>query len=97
MAYAYLQQRSTLSASQLPLEIQVLQSPVECTVLPNAPNPIPEVAPMACREGVGETPADAWYTNAWKRNKPQQPVDEVRVARLEITHESWPLTLCSDS
>lgn len=28
-----------------------------------SPTPIPVAAPAACREGVGEIPSDAWYTD----------------------------------
>ena len=71
--HAYLQQRGTLSASPLSLEMQVLLSRVECPVPPNAPIPIPVVAPVVCREGIKEIPSDVWYTEG-NRNKLQQPV-----------------------
>ena len=54
--HAYLQQRSTLSASPLPLEMQVLLGPVEYVDPPNAPTPIAVVVPVNCREEIGEIP-----------------------------------------
>ena len=58
-----LQQRSTLSASPLYLEMQVILSLVEYVDLPNTPSPNPLVASGVHKEGMGETPADAWYTD----------------------------------
>ena len=56
--HAYMQQKSTLSASPLSLEIQVLLSPVEYEDALNASTPIPVAVPAAYREGVEEIPAD---------------------------------------
>ena len=39
----------------------MLPGPVEYADPSNAPTPIPPVDPVACREGVGEIPSDAWY------------------------------------
>lgn len=59
-----LQHRSSiLSASPLSLEMQALLGLVEHVDSPNAPAPIPLVVPAACRRGMGEIPADAWYTD----------------------------------
>lgn len=56
--HAYMQQKSTLSASPLSLEIQVLLSPLEYEDALNASIPIPVAAPAGCREGVEEIPDD---------------------------------------
>lgn len=56
--HVYMQQKSTLSASPLSLEIQVLLSPVEYEDALNASIPIPVAAPAVCREGVEEIPDD---------------------------------------
>ena len=71
---AYLQHRSTLPTSPLSLKLQVLLGPEEHVDPPNTPTPIPMAAPVACREGVGEIPSDAWYTDAWKKKEPPQPM-----------------------
>ena len=61
--HAYLQQRNLLSASPLSLEIWGLPDPVEYVDPANASTPIPVAAPAACREGLGEIPTDARYTD----------------------------------
>lgn len=61
---ACLQQRSTLPASPLSLEMWVLLSPVGYVDPPVAPTPILVVTTVTCREGVEDAP---WSTDAWKR------------------------------
>ena len=49
--------------------MQVLLGPVKYAYPPNDPISIPIAVPMAYREGMGEFPADAWYTDAWKQEQ----------------------------
>lgn len=56
--HAYLQQRSTLPTSPLPLEMWVLLGATEYGDPPNAPTPIPVAAPAVYKEGMRKT-ADA--------------------------------------
>lgn len=65
--HAYLQHWSALSNSPLSLEIQQLSGSVEYTDPPNASAPIPVSAPATCKEGTGEVPAGAWYTEGSSR------------------------------
>lgn len=58
-SYACLHQRSTLSASQLSQEMQVLPGPVEYVDSSNALTPIPMATCMDSRERK-EIPPDAW-------------------------------------
>ena len=53
----------------------VLPSPEEHIDSSNESTPIPVMTPVACREGVGEMPADAWYADAGNRKEPQKSVD----------------------
>lgn len=94
---AYLHQRSTLSASLLSRDIQVLLGPIEYTDALNASMPIPVAALAACREGLEET---CWYLVygclETETNHSSQWA-ELRAIGLAITHEPWPLILCTDS
>lgn len=54
---------------------------------------------MARREGVEEIPADAWYTDVWKQEQTAaaRRLNSEWFGWLVITHEPWPLTLCTNS
>ena len=68
------------------LEMWTSLGPVEYVDLPNPPPPIPVVAFVACREGMGKIPADAWYTDGPSQgDKPTWTV----VAILPNTDNLW--------
>lgn len=67
--HACWQQRSTLSTSPLSLEMCVLLGPGDCR-FSKCPTPILVVAPGVCREGMGERPTEAWYTDGSNWSNP---------------------------
>lgn len=62
--------RSTLSNSPLSLEIQQLSGSTEYIDPPNAPALIPVSALATCKEGRGEVPVGAWYTDGSSQDNP---------------------------